>query len=124
MNWRQDDDAVFVFTDEGKWNRYSDDWNSQVYTDTRGTVPDGMHTPVRGFGYLWETDDDVYADLGWATDEEKGFCAVIQQFEHGYLLTGDPVDSCFADTQNLVSETLFASATIQALDEGRVGDCL
>ena len=118
MNWRQDDDAVFVFTDEGEWNRFSDDWNGQVYTDTRGTAPESLQTPVRGFGYLWETDDDVHGDLGWATSEEVGFCALIQQFEHGSLLTGDPVDSCFEETQNLVSETLFASATIQALDEG------
>ena len=77
-----------------------------------------MHTPVRGFGYLWETNDEVYADLGWATDEEKGVCALIQNFEDGSLLTGDPVDSCFDGTENLASETLFASETVQALDGG------
>ncbi len=118
MLWRQDDDAVFTFTDEGEWTRFSDDWNSQVYTGTRGTEPEGMHTPVRGFGYLWETNDEVYTDLGWATDVEKGVCALIQNFEDGSLHTGDPVASCYDDTVNLVSETLFASDTIEALDDG------
>ncbi|MCZ0937681.1 MAG: PA14 domain-containing protein [Caldilineaceae bacterium] len=118
MLWRQDDDAVFVFTDEAEWTRFSDDWDSQVYTPTRGTQPADMHTPVRGFGYLWATNDDVFADLGWATDNEKGACTLIQAFEDGTLLSGDPVDSCFDGTVNLVSETLVGSSTIEALDTG------
>lgn len=118
MLWRQDDDAVFVFTDEGEWTRFSDDWNSQVYTPTRGTAPTDMHTPVRGFGYLWETNDDVFSDVGWATDVEKGACALTQDFDHGTLFIGDPVDSCFDGTENQVSETLLDSNTIAALDKG------
>ena len=118
MFWRQDDDAVFVFTDEEAWTRFSDDWDSQVYTPTRGTAPDGMHTPVRGFGYLWENNDDVFADLGWATADEKGACTLTQAFDHGILLAGDPVDSCFENSENLVSETPLGSNTVQALDGG------
>lgn len=118
MLWRQDDDAVFVFDDDGAWERFSDDWDSQVYTSTRGTAPTGMDTPVRGFGYLWATDDDVYGDLGWATDAEKGLCVLTQAFEEGTLLAGDPVASCFENSENLVADTYLGSNTVQALEAG------
>jgi len=118
MLWRQDEDAVFVFTDEEAWSRFTDDWDSQVYTPTRGTVPDGMQTPVRGFGYLWATDDEVFSDLGWATEAEKGACTLTQAFDHGTLLAGDTVESCFESSTNLVSETVLGSNIIQALDGG------
>ncbi|MCY3710178.1 MAG: PA14 domain-containing protein [Caldilineaceae bacterium] len=118
MLWRQDDDAVFVFTDENEWARYSDDWDSQAYEPARGAEPADRHTPVRGFGYLWATNDDVFADLGWATDVEKGACTLIQAFDGGTLLTGDPVDSCFDGADNLVSDTLLGSSTIEALESG------
>ncbi len=118
MLWRQDEDAVFVFTDEEAWTRFSDNWDSQTYTSTRGTVPEGMHEPVRGFGYLWATNDDVHADLGWATDIEKGACMLTQAFDNGTLFAGDTVQSCFESSTNLVSETVLGSGTIQALDGG------
>ena len=118
MFWRQDEDAVFVLTDEEAWTRFSDDWDSQVYTPTRGTAPDGMHTPVRGFGYLWETNDDVHSDLGWATEIEKGACTLTQSFDKGTLFAGDTVQSCFEGSNNLVSETVLGSNAIQALDGG------
>ena len=116
--WRQDDDAVFAFDFEGEWKRFADDWDSQELTGARGTAPDGMQTPVRGFGYLWETDDDVFADLGWATDEEKGFCALFQRFERGTLIIGDPVDSCFDDATNHAAESPFADNALQSLNSG------
>ena len=118
MLWRQDEDAVFVFTDEEAWTRFSDDWDSQTYTSTRGTAPAGMHEPVRGFGYLWATNDEVHADLGWATDAEKGACTLTQAFDHGTLFAGDTVESCFENANNLVSETVLGANTIQALDGG------
>ena len=116
MIWRQDDDAVFVFTSEGEWTRFSDDWDEQTLTGTRGAPPTGLHSPVRGFGYLWETNDGVFADLGWATDQEKGFCALVQKFEKGALLIGDLVDSCFTDTVNLAAQTPFALNALRALN--------
>ena len=118
MIWRQDDDAVFAFDNVGEWTRFSDDWDNQALTGDRGTAPEGMQTPVRGFGYLWETDDDVFSDLGWATDEEKGFCALAQEFAGGTLLIGDPVDFCFDDSENLASESPFAANPLQALTDG------
>ena len=118
MLWQQNDDAVLVFDDDGEWARFSDDWDSQTYTNTRGTAPAGTQAPVRGFGYLWATDDSVYADLGWATDVEKGLCVLTQSFEDGTLLAGDPVDSCFDNSENLVVDTYLGSNTVQALEAG------
>lgn len=116
MIWKQHDDAIFVFANDGEWTRIDDDWDNQELTGDRGDAPTGMQSPVRGFGYLWESDDDVYADLGWATAEERGFCAAHQEFDNGFLLLSDPVDSCLAGHHNEATELDFALHSLEALD--------
>ena len=119
MIWKQHDDALFVFfVNDGDWTRYDDDWDSQELTGDRGDAPEGMQTPVRGFGYLWENDDDVYGDLGWATAGERGFCAVHQEYDKGFLLLSDPVDSCLEGHHNEATELDFALHSLEALDGG------
>lgn len=118
MIWKQHDDALFVFVNDGDWTRYDDDWDSQELTGDRGDAPEGMQTPLRGFGYLWENDDDVYGDLGWATAEERGFCAVHQEFDNGFLLLSDPVDSCLEGHHNEATELDFALHSLEAMDGG------
>ena len=121
MVWRQDEDFIYVFADDGNWERFDDEWDDQALTNNRGTPPTDRRSPMHGFGYLWETNDDVYADLGWATRPEKGFCALIQQYEKGILLIGDPVDTCFGDEHNFQSDTPFQMNTLQALNAGTWG---
>src|SRR5690606_1385905 len=58
----------------------------------------------RGFGYVWSHDDEIFARLGWASDQERGFCALVQNFDRGYLLNSSPVASC-------TDEGLFNQAT-------------
>ncbi len=118
MIWKQHEDAIFVFVNDGDWTRFDDDWDSQELTGDRGDPPDGMQTPVRGFGYLWEGDDDVYGDLGWATAEERGFCAAYQEFDNGFLLLSDPVESCLEGHHNEATELDFALHSLEALDGG------
>ena len=118
MIWRQDDDAVFVFVTAAEWDRFADDWDDQALSGTRSTPPEGLQAPVRGFGYLWEADDDVFADVGWATAEERGFCAVFQQYENGFLLLSDPVPSCLDGHDNEATEIDFALHSMRALDDG------
>ncbi len=118
MIWRQDDDAVFVFVNEGDWTRFPDHWDDQSLSNHRGTPPPGFRSPARGFGYLWETENDVFEGLGWATDQERGFCALIQQYERGFLLIGDLVPSCFAENHNFATMSVFARHTLRALDSG------
>ena len=71
MIWRQDGDELFVYANDGNWAQFEDDWTDQALTNNRGTPPTGLQSPVRGFGYLWETNDDVYSDLGWADGRGK-----------------------------------------------------
>ena len=63
---------MFVYANDGNWSQFDDSWDDQALTNIRGTSSAGLQSPVRGFGYLWETNDDVYADLGWAEAAEKG----------------------------------------------------
>ena len=118
MIWKQHEDSIFVFVNDGDWSRFDDDWDSQELTGDRGDPPDGMQSPVRGFGYLWEGDDDVYGDLGWATAEERGFCAAHQEFDNGFLLLSDPVESCLEGHHNEATELDFALHSLEALDGG------
>ncbi|GAB4573965.1 MAG: hypothetical protein Kow0077_18180 [Anaerolineae bacterium] len=41
--------------------------------------PEGRVQPVRGFGTLWTTDENVRMLLGWATAPEQGYTLQIQQ---------------------------------------------
>ena len=118
MIWQQNDDAVFVFANDEGWTRFDDDWDDQEYTGARGDPPEGLQAPLLGFGYLWENDDEVFGDVGWATAAERGFCAVIQQYENGFLLVSDPVDSCLADHHNEATELDFALHSLEALNGG------
>ena len=118
MIWHLGQSDLSVYADDGDWNQYSDDWNDQELSNSRGDPPTGLESPVRGFGLLWETNDDVFTDLGWAKDAEKGFCALIQEYENGALLRADPVDSCHDGAHNFATSTPFYLAAIQALDSG------
>ena len=118
MIWHQGDDAIFTFVNGSSWARHADEWDDQEYTSLRGSPPQGFEAPVRGFGYLWENDDDVYGDLGWGTASERGFCAKYQQYEHGFLLKSDPVDSCLDGHDNEAKKVDFALQSIKALNDG------
>lgn len=118
MIWRHNDDAVFVFANGETWDRYSDDWDDQEYTSARGTPPTGLQAPIRGFGYLWEGNDQIFEEVGWATADERGFCAIFQQFERGYLLVSDPIPSCLDGLENEATEIDFALHSLLALDSG------
>ena len=116
MIWRQDNDAMFVFANAGEWKQFADNWSDQALSNSRGTPPFGMQSPVRGFGYLWETEDEVYQKLGWATDPEKGVCILLQEYEKGVLAIGDPVDSCSGGAHNFAQESVLALRALRALD--------
>ena len=118
MIWRQDNDAMLVLANAGEWKQFADNWSDQALSNSRGTPPFGMKSPVRGFGYLWETEDEVYQKLGWATDSEKGICILLQEYEKGILAIGDPVASCFGEEHNFAQVSVLATTTLVALDTG------
>lgn len=95
MLWRSDTDEVYAFGQQGarSWLKIPDRWNGQELKG-RGNPPPGLQTPVRGFGFVWGERDDLFALLGWATDQERGFCFTLQPFERGFLMRSNPVQSC------------------------------
>ncbi len=81
---------------DGRWLPITEPWDGSEPAG-RGPAPAGRVAPERGFGWVWSTRDDVFQALGWATDKEKGFCAVLQPFERGFLVRSTNAPSCTAD---------------------------
>jgi hypothetical protein len=96
MFWRSDTDEAYVLLNDGRWLPITEPWNGEPPAG-RGSAPSGLVAPERGFGWVWSTRDDVFQALGWATDREKGFCALLQPFERGFLLRSSGGASCTAD---------------------------
>ena len=40
---------------------------------------------MRGFGWVWGTNDAIFQQLGWARDDEKGICVLTQSFDRGLI---------------------------------------
>lgn len=96
--WRSDRDSSYALIgrESGLWTelQLSGGDSTQLEPADRGNPPPGLEAPVRGFGYVWATDDGLFNAIGWATDKEKGFCVAMQGFENGLVLQSTPVDSC------------------------------
>ena len=93
MFWRSDNDRAYAFFNDSGWSPIDEKWEGQEIP-TRGDPPPGLRAPERGFGYAWSQRDDLFQRLGWANDQERGFCAVIQSFEHGFILQSSTVEFC------------------------------
>ncbi len=96
MLWRSDTDRSYAVLDSGDWGVIDATWPGGD-VPSRGDPPPGLTAPERGFGYVWSTSDTLFNQLGWARDSEKGFCALVQNFESGFLLQSDPTPSCTPD---------------------------
>jgi hypothetical protein len=102
--WRSDTDKVYVFLMQSGSQRIAGEWwETPDYMKWDGSDPDGvglspppgLYEPIRGFGWLWRTYlDGPDSQIGWATDEEKGFCATIQPFDSGLLFRSNTVEFC------------------------------
>ena len=96
MLWRKDTQQVVVLYANGTWEQFSDPWQEGQALPSRGNPPEGRVVPVRGFGLLWGSNDDVFKRLGWATADESGADATIQYFENGYVAYGGVLQPCIA----------------------------
>jgi hypothetical protein len=95
MFWRSDIDWIYELrrgngadAARGDWSTGKDAWKwDESYPDGHGlTPPSGLFEPVRGFGYVWyEFLAGPDSAMGWATAQEKGFCANLQPFENGLI---------------------------------------
>lgn len=93
MLWRDDVNHVTVFYNSGRWTSFTDQWTGQA-TPSRGSPPPGRRQPVRGFGWVWGNHDEVFTGLGWATDEERGVCLLVQRFQRGFAFTKSDITFC------------------------------
>lgn len=96
MLWRSDSDLAYAFFNDGQWTQINEHWDGKEIP-SRGNPPPGLQAPDRGFGYVWAIRDDLFQRLGWAKDQEKGFCALVQPFEKGFVIQSSPVDACTPD---------------------------
>ncbi|MFN2202975.1 MAG: WD40/YVTN/BNR-like repeat-containing protein [Caldilineaceae bacterium] len=86
MIWDGDRSEIIVLFDNGLWQRYEDTFEEgERESDPSLTPPGGGYQPIRGFGKLWRGDADVREGLGWAIEEEHGYGAYAQPFEHGWI---------------------------------------
>ncbi len=115
MFWRDDNDRAYAFFNDGGWGAVDEKWEGQDLP-TRGDPPPNLQAPMRGFGYAWGRRDDLFERLGWATDQERGFCALIQSFEHGFILQDSDVDACKDNLFNQVHTGEWRPLFIVAVD--------
>jgi hypothetical protein len=68
--------------------RVADQWNESLPADDPSLVPPaGLAQPIRGFGYVWRSNEPIRTSLGWATSGEQPYEAVWQDFERGAMWT-------------------------------------
>lgn len=94
MLWRRDTNQVYGLFNNGNWLSVPDVWDGSSATRSRGHPPPGFKEPIRGTGYVWGTDDRFFNGLGWASDDQKGFCTKVQTFEQGFMLLSSTTNSC------------------------------
>lgn len=104
--WRSDTMRVIAFYDGGTWMEFADQWDGLTIV-SRGSPPPGRVAPIRGFGYLWGTYDEVANRLGWGLEEEKGFCANIQSFERGLIFHSSTIPYCQDELYNWATHAAF-----------------
>ena len=86
MLWRDDTKQIYILYAGGTWRATADTWDGSGLQGKRGNPPASLQAPERGIGYAWESDDTVFDRLGWATDQERGTCVLVQKFEGGEVL--------------------------------------
>ncbi len=118
MLWRSDTYRVTVFYDDGAWAEFPDQWAEGAPIPSRGSPPVGRLAPIRGFGYIWGIHDNVANRLGWALEDEKGFCANIQAFERGFIFHSSTILHCQDELYNWATHPDFTPLFFSAYGDG------
>jgi hypothetical protein len=128
MLWRSDLDWTYALhrqngTDVslGDWSTGKDTWKwDQSFPDGHGlTPPPGLLEPVRGFGYAWYNFlGGSTSPVGWATSQEKGFCANLQPFEKGIIVHSSNTGSCQDGQYNWAANPAFAPLFFTLYEDG------
>lgn len=78
MFWLEPTGQIWVMIENepgfGTWEVYEDLFEEgDLEFDPSVVAPEGLLQPIRGFGLIWRTGQNVREHLGWATDIEVGF---------------------------------------------------
>ncbi|MCU0492665.1 MAG: hypothetical protein MUD01_13820 [Chloroflexaceae bacterium] len=82
------------------WQRFADEWREGQPTGVVDEPPPGRYAPVRGFGYLWATNAEVRAQLGWALAPEQGEAGGYRRFSKGFFLYRPAIDRVYLVTDD------------------------
>ena len=118
MFWRSDTRRVTVFYGNGTWTEFSEQWTEGAAIPSRGNPPTGLLAPARGFGYIWGVYDSVADGIGWALEEEKGFCARIQSLERGLIFRSSTVKFCQGQLYNWATHPSFRQLFFAVYSDG------
>ncbi len=80
MVWLNSFDMIIVFYDQGGWAAFADQYTEGDVINV-GEPPAGLIAPVRGFGELWMTNNEVQDRLGWGVSIETAFSTEYQFFQ-------------------------------------------
>jgi hypothetical protein len=116
MFWRLDTDTVRVLYYQGgtnpaagQWAEIMEPWDGSDPNGVGLTPPAGLYEPIRGFGWVWRTRaGGPSGPLGWAREEEKGFCAKVQPLQNGLLMHSNKVEYCEDTLYNWATHPSFA----------------
>jgi hypothetical protein len=126
MLWRSDTDSVYVLQMQdgsnlfaGTWQLRTEKWDGSNPDGVGLSPPPGLHEPVRGFGWLWRTYlGGPGSQVGWAREEEKGFCANMQPFESGLVFGSSTVTYCQDEFFNWATHPSFTPLLFALYDDG------
>lgn len=88
MMWRSDTGRIYGFFNGIGWADVADvfrDGMPDMPEPNRGNPPPGLIHPIRGTGLVWATNEEFFCGLGWATSEQRGFCADIENYANGFI---------------------------------------
>ena len=115
--WRSDLNTVYALFNDGTWVEIPEKWGGQP-TQSRGDPPSGLRTPERGFGWVWGLRDDLFNRLGWALDQEKGYCTAVQPTERGFMFQSSRVQSCQDGLYNWATNPEFRPLLFRVVTDG------
>lgn len=72
-----DEASIFALLPDGSFTQFTDTYQEGM-PDPGDAEPDGLITPVRGFGQVWRTLGGPDAPLGFGLQREQGFDVLIQ----------------------------------------------
>lgn len=78
---REGDGQIYLlFRDGGSpaWRAQTDPYTANAPTPAPLNPPQGLRVPQRGFGLLWRGEASLQFRLGWGTDAETNYAALIQ----------------------------------------------